>query len=140
MAKSLPVPVQPEPLEVLQARYPLALEHIYDVGDIMRGAIRPGEIAAQCFDFQDGIRLLISRERFHDGKVHLHLSASFAAECDLASTLRNLKAKGASGEALRQHFLDTAVHRFQQLSGHVGVLFFVGWSKDNVPHWGADET
>ena len=58
----------------LQARYPQALEFRYDSFAIVNGAIRPGECAANVFDFEDGLRLIVNRELL-DGCVHvLHVS------------------------------------------------------------------
>lgn len=86
-----------EPLSVLQARYPLALEFVYSAVQIMKGGIRPGEVAANVFVFEDGLRLHVSRERMPDGMICLHVSASIVPDMDLWRFMK---------EEIRQHGVD----------------------------------
>lgn len=128
-----PVPTSPEPLDALRARYPRALEHLYDVIAIRdRGAIRPGEVAANVFDFEDGLRLIVSRERMQDGEVTLHVSASFPERCRLADEFRLLGVATPKQKILRM-FLDSIPGRFAELSGEPRPLEFLGMT--NVPHF-----
>lgn len=143
-----PIPVQAEPLHVLQARYPRCLEYIYDSEKIdTAGAIRPGEVAAQVFDLEDGLRFIISRQRVDEmtedyrltgqKTVILHVSASVSHGSAL---LRKLQADSRRLPAIRavHKWLETVPERFRELSGNDGVLEFLGFD-GCVGHWMQEE-
>ncbi len=146
MADTLTLTPAPETLAALQARYPRALETIYDALAISRGeGVRPGEMATSIFDFaSDGLRLLVSRDRhslpvggFPAG-IYLHVSASFPVGCDLARKTEEQIVR--LGPALaREWFLDLATARFRILSGDSRPLTFLGWSEKLIPHWYGDD-
>jgi hypothetical protein len=127
-------PKNPESLASLQARYPAALEPIYDATAIMAGAIRPGEIAANIFDFSDGLRLIISRDRLPDGQVVLHVSASQAEHSRMADELRLLAGVKPKREVIQTWLLDLP-RRFRELSGDQRPLEFIGLSDRLIPHF-----
>jgi hypothetical protein len=131
-----PVPQTAESLAVLRARYAAALEHVYDVEAIRRGAVRPGEVAANVFDFEDGLRLIVSRERYPDGEILLHFSASFLPKCRMADELRQQATVfGLDGDQLLQRWLADVPRRFVELSGDGRPLRFLGMSDHKIPHW-----
>src|SRR4051812_27600601 len=66
---------KPEDYAVLRARFPAALEKVYDRTDIGRGGDRPGLHRANVFDTREGIRVIVSRE-VSDEKDMLHVSGS----------------------------------------------------------------
>ena len=71
------IPFCPEPKVKLKARFPAALEDVYNIELIRAGKItRPGIIPKHVFDFEDGMRLIISRELYPDGVI-THVSASW---------------------------------------------------------------
>lgn len=130
------LPRMPQPLTALRQRYPFALEHVHDVVAIRdRGDIRPGEVAANVFDHEDGLRLIVSRERMPDGHVVLHVSASFGPDCQLADELRLLATGGMPAGDILRLFIDSIPGRFRELSGHEGPLTFVGLTSGTIPHF-----
>jgi len=66
---------QPESNEKLAERFSRALDRIYDAEEISNklDADRPGLHRENVFDFEDGVRIIISRDRARD-KIFLHLS------------------------------------------------------------------
>lgn len=74
------IPFQPEPVEKLKARYSEALKDTYIQLDVSRGLqSRPGEHRKHVFDFYDGIRLIVSKEKSPlnaGGKILIHYSGS----------------------------------------------------------------
>jgi hypothetical protein len=127
------VPFKAEPLKDLQARYPQALDFVYD-SDAMRdsNAIRPGEVAAQLFDFEDGLRLLISLERRPQGTV-LHLSSSFETESELYGFFRK-ETETKSPTQVMELFIEMTRRRFIELSGDAQPPPLIGMS-NFIPHF-----
>lgn len=111
-----------EPLELLKARYPKAIEKVWKMPEIATGN-RPGLHREHIFDFASGVRLLISRDDFTpmDGEV-VHVSASF--EFDPPVTIEAMMSK--------------VTDHFRQLGGE-GRLDFLGFSSvvggKGIPHW-----
>jgi hypothetical protein len=69
------LPFEPESEFLLKQRYKDAVEPVYSL-DEMEGPNRPSLRRQHVFDFQDGLRLIITRERYPEGQVVLHWSAS----------------------------------------------------------------
>jgi hypothetical protein len=133
-----PVPINPEPLPALRARWKQALAHVYDQMAIVEGGgIRPGEVAAQVFDALDGLRLIVSRERVPEGRVVLHVSASFPSTSRIADEFRLLASlRGSRG--LFEMWLRSIPERFGELCGDpalAGRLQYIGMQGSQVPHW-----
>jgi hypothetical protein len=132
--KGPPIPEAPEPVEALRARYPRALEPVYDAVAIRdRGATRPGEVAANVFDFEDGMRLIINRERMPDGELVLHVSASVRNGSALGGELRDA-ARTKSAAVIKEMMAFRVGSHFHQLSGETG-LELAGWTGGGVPHF-----
>lgn len=143
-----PIPVQAEPFHELQARYPRCLEYIYDSEQIaLAGAIRPGEVQANVFDFADGLRLIIGRQRVRkldemmqetgEYEVILHVSASLAKDSGLYKKIERDARRMPVLKAIRK-WLDTIPLRFEQLSGNKEPLEFLGFD-GCVGHWMQEE-
>ncbi len=95
------LPTTPQSLSDLQARYAAAVVKVFDALAVYEGRVsRPGEDPAHVFDTQSGIRLIVSRERLPDGKVYLHVSASFAPGSDIVARIeaRQLSVEQALAE------------------------------------------
>jgi|SRR5215467_3399354 len=106
-----------ESLEQLKAKFPKALERVWDVeatdGD------RPGLHREHVFDFKDGMRLLISKDQFLEhGDPDVHVSASW----------RNAKFQSV-GEMQLQ------VIKHWEMLGGTGKFRFIGLSPKGIPHW-----
>ena len=67
---------EPELEETMKARFAEALEPVYDAGVPVEG-MRPGQERKHVFDFFDGSRYIVSRERLSDGELVMHVSVSF---------------------------------------------------------------
>jgi hypothetical protein len=126
----------PEPVELLTKRFPKALERLYDAESVQLGVqLPPSQSARQVFDFDDGLRLIVSREFWSErGKV-LHLSASIKERTPLYEELRK-KVKTVGTDAMEEHFRELAESRYQLLSGDTREFCFAGNSEEKgVPHW-----
>lgn len=110
----MPIPFEPEELLKLQARFPRALEKIWQITFPMID--RPGLHREHVFDFKHGLRLLISRDNLHGVKIHV--SASW--ERDEPKSLRDAHSQ---------------VDLHYKLLGGTGHLSYVGMSDNAIPHW-----
>lgn len=120
----------PLPLAQLQANYLGALVRVYDQRAVDAGAADdPG--AAHVFDCEDGLRLVVMRERTEDGWIAIHLSAGLGAPGELSTWL---DARPAGMRA--QTFLAVAVARWREISGDTRTpMTLAGTSASGVPHW-----
>lgn len=119
------LPTLTESVAALRARYSAAISRTFEVVDLASGrGQRPGESRDHVFDFEDGVRLIISRERFPSGEVVVHFSASV----DTARV-------GQVGA----EFLGAAVGHFREISMYDGPIRLIGISQGaGVPHWLAE--
>ena len=70
------LPFEPEPEKSLKARFQEALEDRFDMQQVEDGLIeRPGLIRKHVFDFQDGLRLIVSNDK-SGNNYYMHISAS----------------------------------------------------------------
>jgi len=92
------IPYESESTESLKARVAEALKEPYIVGE----RPRPGEQRKHVFDFEDGLRLIVSREQA-GLTVVMHISASFHG-----SVLRWAKSK--------EHFNQRVEERWEELT------------------------
>jgi hypothetical protein len=67
---------KPLPVEEHRARWPLALDRLFNLDTLRDDQPRPGLCRANVFDFEGGLRLIASREALW-GHTALHASASF---------------------------------------------------------------
>lgn len=70
------LPFEPEKLESMRARLPQALSVVYNYEIIESGGQRPGEQRQHVFDFEDGIRCILSVDEGQQTPRHLHMSFS----------------------------------------------------------------
>ena len=103
----------PQPLEVLRARYAAAIETLYDHFRVCAGKqSKPTDKPdVHVFDSEDGLRLIISRDRWIDGIDAVHVSASIRHGTELAQQVSR------DGMGLKA-FISLAVTR----AVHVGVI------------------
>jgi len=129
------LPNEPRPVAELKARYRAALAHTYDQRAVVEGGcIRPGEVRANVFDFDDGLRLIVSRERDATGRVWLHYSASFPGDCRIADEIRLLRLTMAMASVMAK-WVGSIPARFAELSGD-GRQADRHWrSEIGIPHW-----
>lgn len=122
------LPFQPEPLTALRARYAAALVTVFDC---RKGVPRPrpGELRGHVFDCEDGLRLIISRDRESDSGLFLHLSASLTRNTPLYEKL-------ARGGISQSQFTEMVLERFREISDDAQPLELTGFSTGKgVPHW-----
>ena len=70
------LPVKIETVEEMKARFKAAFDTIFEGEDVAAGvADYPGESRTHVFDFEDGLRMIASKDRVA-GKIYFHLSGS----------------------------------------------------------------
>lgn len=113
-----------EPTAQLKARYPECLKKVWEVPDDVdltdpdAMSDRPGLHRENVFDFNCGIRLLISRDKYGRGPIQLHISASWERNEPNRLTVAT--------ESVREHF--------RSLGGQ-GYPLLLGISPNGIPHW-----
>lgn len=122
------LPFLPETIESHRTRYQSALKAVFDCRyGIPRP--RPGELRGHVFDCQDGMRLIVSRDRESDTDTYLHLSASFHPGSYLYSQLKK-------GKLIKDEFVRLVERRSRSISGDEGRFDLIGFSEEKgVPHW-----
>lgn len=128
------LPYQPMSIAENRARFPAAMETIWDVESALCGGPTPGmqEGRENVFDFPGGLRIIASRDRLPEGEVVIHFSAS----AEQGSALwRRIKRPGQE-----RYFNWLAILRFAEISGFGKVkpahVEFVGCSPGKgIPHW-----
>jgi hypothetical protein len=102
------LPFEPELVETMRLRYADAVKDIVDIGKIVKNHIEPpSKKREHVFDFYDGLRLIISRDR--DGlKTFLHFSASINNDFQSESV-------GNKFECPKQ-FIDFVIEHIQELT------------------------
>lgn len=115
------LPFEPEPIATLRARYPAAVAELVPAAEV-RAERRPApsKDRAHVFDTETGLRLIVSREQFPDGRIGVHVSASWHRSIARA-TLESLQAEIAATWAA--------------VSGSGRRLELVAVSPGGVPHF-----
>ena len=99
------IPFEPEPAEVLKKRVGAALETVVDSIAAASGeCLRPGQQRKHVFDFEDGLRVIVSKEKIDHGVV-LHTSCSAFSH---GSILRNVN---------HDNLVNVLTKRLQELVG-----------------------
>lgn len=120
------IPFTPEPLTTLQRRFLAAFESICDVECVRAGTIpRPGTQRQHVFDWDDGVRMIISRDRWGDGQVVVHLSASVNLATYDTTRRGRLSPKG---------FVRLVEQHWKTLGGPPVTLELFS-PETGVPHW-----
>lgn len=121
------LPFKPQPLDQLKARYSVVLKRVFDCTKGIPSP-RPGELYSHVFDCEDGLRLIVSRDKESDTSTYLHLSAS-------PHSKETHELFAYSGDAEQVTFIALALERFIEISGDAGPLQFYGFSQRGIPHW-----
>lgn len=118
------IPFEPEPIEKLKLRFPNALKKEWNQNTIpFLDKIRPGQDRTYIFDFQNGLRLIISKDNLKElGGLHIHISAS-GNNKDVFKNINSIE------------YLTSYIETHYLLLGGKGNLEWVGFSKGKVPHW-----
>jgi hypothetical protein len=121
------VPWTPEPVPVLHRRYPAAVAELIDHLDVAQGRRpAPSGDPAHVFDTRRGLRLIISRDRLPDGRVGVHVSASWYRTLTANAKLESLHAEISAS--------------WRAISGSTRPLEFIGISGGAVPHFFVEQT
>lgn len=119
------VPLRPESIEQLRARYPQAIAEMIQQLDVLAGAKpAPSGDPVHVFDTEDGLRLIISLEQTPKGRVGVHLSASFH------NTLHTLE-RCSTLDALVCWIGDS----WRAIAGSTRIPEFLGMSEGGIPHF-----
>lgn len=124
--------VKSESIEQLKGRFDAALEDVYD----RNSDPRPGEQRKHVFDFENGLRLIISFDKLHDG-WSLHISASCDKDSPLFSKVMEEEGEENGIPSYRWHinaFTESAVSGFDSISSQPCSLKIVSITKA-VVHW-----
>lgn len=116
----------PQSLEDMKVRYLKALESEYDCDKPL--LIRPGEKSEHIFDWFDGLRLIISKDKLNN-RVSIHVSASFTEDSQIYKELKSRKCC----ENIMIVFVKMVEERFKLLDNRQ--LEFIGFSNAGIPHW-----
>lgn len=119
----------PEPLDALRARFPEALRTVHDPELIASGLQRmPGTLRSNVFDFDDGLRLIVSVDKYRRID-RLHLSASpFTGKIRYAVEKQRMDAN---------HFMRHALNSYGSIACKPAMVMlkFLGFTRPWVPHW-----
>jgi hypothetical protein len=126
---------KPESVGNLAFRYHRCLEKTYTINEILCGKIAPPSQNRNCvFDFENGLRLIISKEIF-GSKTGLHISASMQEGSELYENCWKLADFNRAKEGKR-YFLSHVVSSFREISSDFRPMKFVEISPEKgVPHW-----
>lgn len=126
---------QPESIETARARYHLALAQIYELEDQrnITPPHTPGNKPEHVFDFDDGIRLIVSREQMAGEDPVIHVSASFDPGRSFYRLIRRTCSSIAEAQAMLRGACEA---RWREISGSAAPMQFLGFSPGKgVPHW-----
>ena len=124
----------PEKSRDLRARFPQALTPI-----CREGGYLPDKDPKHIFDYEDGIRLIISQDECADGDgtfIHLSISVdpdSLVAE-RYAGMVESVGQSCAPVSPVMEQMIRDGVQRFSRLSGYCGDVHVVMVSARGVPH------
>lgn len=120
-----PIPFQPEPLEQLQARYAQAIEKVWEPSFGMMDT--PGQHRENVFDCEDGIRIIISRDKklFElntDSDTVIHFSGS------VNESIYTGRLDESALRKMEQHYFEISQYR--------GAIMLIMFSPEKkIPHW-----
>jgi hypothetical protein len=115
------IPFSPQPIDRLKERFKTALSKSYSVSSVTDGKTeRPGTKPEHVFDFENGIRLIISRD-YHNGEEYIHVSGSFDPGI--------YKRKVGSPLLIRMQMA------YIEIRGEVIKFPRPIYSKGGIPHW-----
>lgn len=130
------VPCNPETLDQARDRYSAAIREVYDLND-PRSFMdnRPSNKPQNVFDFEDGLRLIVSREKWIDRNIRgTHVSASFSVTSTLWQEVKVM----ANPIMTFRHI---AFDRWRYMAGRHPMEIrreeetFLGLSEHGIPHW-----
>lgn len=112
------IPIKIITTEQAKTQWDSIKEKTYDAAAIVTGLqTRPGQNPENVFDFDDNIRIILSRERALTGDLVIHMSAS-----QHHSVYKN------------DELMKLAVLHYNEVVG-IFPIEFVGTSEGNIPHW-----
>jgi len=112
---------KPETIIALKERYKEAIATAYSTEHISKNPQeRPGAKRQHVFDFEDGIRIIVSRDLLK-GQEFLHFSGSAMPSIY----------KGLSDHSL----LSRMIINFAKISNYSGKVQLAGFSKEGIPHF-----
>ena len=127
------LPFNPQSEKILKDRFHLAIRDVYDV---MSDKLRPGINPNCVFDFEDGLRMIISKEKVKK-KIYIHVSASFDDSDHTILYWELMEAGRLFGEDYcKLKFRRIVENQFKKISNYHGEICFLGFSStEGIPHW-----
>lgn len=127
---------EPETIEQLKSRFLKALETSWSVKRAIKDSDNtPGKKREHVFDFEDGIRIIISRDRFEGIQV-IHFSASFGNVESFMKTYP--RQKGITLQEDKDRIVELMKKRFIEISGFPEserIKFLGTHGSKLIPHW-----
>lgn len=129
---------KPQSMRSLRLRLRDALERIWDctepgLAEQERTGIRPGNDPRNIFDFQNGIRMIISREQVDQG-IWIHISCSVQPGTELGAKLAMMVGQH-SLDVINREFERSCRKYYKRLTGDGSGMQKVHTSEKSVPHW-----
>lgn len=138
MTSALTVPFETETLDAAQERFSASIAELYDGTE----SPRPGEQRKHVFDFEDGLRLIVSRDQYPDlaASVGIHVSASVSTDETCALYVKIVKAVRDNPQVPQHNAAASAIdrvtrERFKLLSGFEGRFRMSALSPSGVLHY-----
>ena len=123
----------------LRLRYRDALEKLWNCDEAgleeqERSGVKPGLDPKSRFDFPNGIRMCISREKVPEG-IWIHVSCSVFPGTILGQKMAMLMADRKKPELLDREFRKYCKRAYRQLTGDATGMELVDAGEAGIPHW-----
>jgi len=129
------LPREPETLAEMKLRFPKAVESVIDIYKVRSGEQEsPNNLRKHVFDFPDGMRMIVSRDVFDDGRVLYHASASGSEA--YGESIRDEGVRGVAEDLLLRLAALRGEHPSNEISSFVskkGMLHIMFEDEDHEP-------
>lgn len=131
MSDKVPLPFEPQPLEIHRLRYTAAVHHLWPWVDNNHTGDSPAYHREHVFDFPDGVRMVVSRvsppPKYQDDPPSILVSAMVDTS----------KTPGGTGLPPGVAAMDTLIERYFDLSGEVvgGEVIEMGLAAEGRVAW-----
>lgn len=136
----LPPAFRPHTVEEHKLRWPGAMVEVLDSESVKIGvSSEAAQREANLFDFQDGLRLIVSREQTLKDK-QLHLIGTMLPNSELWAIVCRDQHSSRPPKLSVEAFQQLIVERFEAIVDRPIALKFMGFGfRDHTPHWTAPD-